>query len=65
MWADEAVRAAVVNGAAAGQPEQVRVRALGTLCNLAFDDANQQPMWADAAVRAAVVNGAAAGQPEQ
>eukprot|EP00966_Prymnesium_polylepis_P092270 2136272-Prymnesium_polylepis.1 len=58
-WADATSRAA------AGQPEHVRVEALGTLCKLARDDANQQLMWADAAVRAAVVDGAAAGQPEQ
>ena len=58
MWADVATRAALLASAAADQPAEVRLQALGALRNLAVDDANSLPMWADAATRATLLAGA-------
>ena len=63
MWADAATRGALLVGAAADQPAEVREEALWALHNLAVDAANRQPMWADPATRVALLVGAAAGQP--
>jgi len=63
MWADATRRAALLAGAAAGQPAEVRKEAFWALANLTYDAANRHPMWADAATHRALLAGAAADQP--
>ena len=63
-WQDAEARAAILDGAAAEQPEAVRKLALSALARLAVDAANKQAMWQHAEARAAILDGAAAGRPE-
>ena len=57
MWENDSVRAALLAGAAARQPKEVRMRALGTLLNLALATANKVPMWENDSVRAVLLAG--------
>ena len=56
-WQDAEARAAILDGAAAEQPEAVRKQALSALARLALDAANKQAMWQHAEARAAILDG--------
>ena len=58
------VLAALVGGAAVEQPEEMRVKALGALWNLARAAENKVAMWQRDEARAVLVGGAAVDQPE-
>ena len=62
MWEDAAVRAMLVDGAAARQPD-IRREAMNALSQLASHVAIRQAVWEDVAVRAAIEIGAADEDP--